>query len=131
MRQNGMADRSRQTRTSPTVTKRSLTTVNDDLGDTEFEEHNEADPGYPNPLVAQELIDSGMAWVLEGSNWQDSIAHACMVLIRDGHCTFGPEPHFDGHGNRVPAMRDLKPGTMGTPEFVAARAAARDRKRDA
>jgi hypothetical protein len=63
---------------------------------------------------AQDLIDTGMAWKLEGH-----IGRQCMALIEAGVCTVGPKRFTDYWGNVVPAIADLEPGTKGTPEYVA------------
>ncbi len=79
---------------------------------------NECEPGLDSSIVnaaLQELIDTGMAWRLEGS-----IGRQCMAAIDAGRCTVGTERHTDFYGNVVPAIRDLEPGAKGTPEFVAA-----------
>lgn len=63
----------------------------------------------------QELIDSGMAWKLEGS-----VGRAAMGLIDSGQCMLGEESHTDFYGNVVPSRTDVMPGTKGSPEFCAA-----------
>lgn len=62
----------------------------------------------------QELIDSGMAWKLEGS-----VGRAAMALINDGSCMLGEESHTDAYGNYVPSRTEVKAGTKGSPEFCA------------
>ncbi len=69
-------------------------------------------------LDPQELINTGMAWKLEGS-----VGRECMRLIEAGVCTLGPKAFFDAYGNRVPAAHEVVPGTKGSPEFVARRQA--------
>lgn len=93
-----------------------------------------------NEIVAlQSLIDSGMAWRLEGS-----VGRAAMSAIEAGDCIL-PTCWKDGktrplndktmkqHADKLkPVMRDafdnvipyremLKPGTKGTPSYAAAR----------
>ena len=63
----------------------------------------------------QELIDSGLAWKLEGS-----IGRQCMDLIDAGVCTLGPVGFRDYWGNYVPSKFEVKPGTKGSQEFVDA-----------
>jgi hypothetical protein len=67
----------------------------------------------------QELINSGMAWRLEGS-----VGRSAMAMIEDGQCMLGEEGHRDYYGNYVPSRTEVKAGTKGSPEFVAARSEA-------
>lgn len=46
----------------------------------------------------QGLIDSGMAWQLEGH-----VGRTAMALIEGGYCTFGPVARKDYYGNVVPS----------------------------
>lgn len=62
----------------------------------------------------QELIDSGMAWRLEGS-----VGRAAMGLINDGRCMLGEEGHTDYYGNYVPSRTEVLAGTKGSSEFCA------------
>lgn len=64
-------------------------------------------------LDLQELIDTGLAWQLEGS-----IGRAAMSAIEDGICTLGPAAHTDYWGNRVPAIHEVQPGTLGSLEYA-------------
>ena len=68
-----------------------------------------------NDLNLQDLIDSGTAWVLEGS-----IGRAAMSAIETGLCVLGTEAHWDYWGNRVPARTELAPGSLGTIEYANA-----------
>ena len=68
----------------------------------------------------QELIDSGMAWHLEGA-----VGRACMQAIRDGDCVLGPTGHRDFYGNYVPSLAEVQPGTLGSVEYAAAMQARR------
>lgn len=61
----------------------------------------------------QELIDTGMAWKLEGA-----VGRQAMALIEDGFCTLGEESHVDYWGNRVPSKHEVQPGTKGSQEYV-------------
>lgn len=72
--------------------------------DATFDEHVEA---------YQELVDTGQAWMLEGS-----VGREAMRLIDEGYITVGVEAHRDYYGNRIPAIADLVPGSPGTPEYV-------------
>lgn len=67
----------------------------------------------------QALIDSGDAWRLEGH-----VGRTAMDLIDEGLCMLGPVSRKTYWGNTVPSRHDVKPGTKGSPEFVAARAAS-------
>ena len=64
----------------------------------------------------QELIDSGLAWRLEGS-----VGREAHHLIQAGYCTLGPERVTDYWGNVVPSKHDVVPGTPGSVEYVEAR----------
>lgn len=61
----------------------------------------------------QGLIDSGLAWKLEGS-----VGRTAMNLIERGFCTLGKESHIDSYGNKVPSRYEVKPGTKGSLEYV-------------
>lgn len=64
-------------------------------------------------MDTQGLIDSGMAWRLEGS-----IGRFCMNEIEAGHAMLGEVGHFDYWGNYVPSRYEVEPGTKGSQEFV-------------
>jgi len=64
----------------------------------------------------QILINSGMAWKLEGS-----VGRSCMAAINDGACMLGIEGHDDYYGNHVPSRYEVLAGTKGSIEFVAER----------
>lgn len=61
----------------------------------------------------QELINSGMAWRLEGS-----VGRAAMGMIEEGLCALGPQAMTDYYGNTVPGRDDVQPGTKGSVQFV-------------
>lgn len=61
----------------------------------------------------QELIDSGLAWKLEGH-----VGRQCMEAIEAGFCTLGPVGYRDYYGNYVPSKTEVKPGTKGSQEYV-------------
>lgn len=65
---------------------------------------------------AQELVNSGMAWKLEGS-----VGRGCMEAIEAGAIMLGEEAHFDTYGNRVPSRHEVQAETKGSPEFVEKR----------
>jgi len=60
----------------------------------------------------QELIDTGLAWRLEGS-----IGRQAMAMIEAGECMLGEEGHHDYWGDYVPSRHEVKPGTKGSPEY--------------
>lgn len=62
---------------------------------------------------AQELVNSGMAWKLEGS-----VGRSCMEAIKAGAIMLGEKGHHDYYGNYVPSRHEVKAGTKGSPEFV-------------
>ena len=64
----------------------------------------------------QNLINSGMAWLLEGS-----IGRACTRAIEDGQCMLGQERHRDYWGNVVPSRDDVQQGTKGSYAYVEER----------
>lgn len=72
-------------------------------------------------LDLQSLIDSGMAWRLEGH-----IGRQAMAAIEAGDCVLGEEGHRDYWGNRVPSRYEVEPGTLGSPEYAAKRQRERD-----
>lgn len=61
----------------------------------------------------QELIDSGMAWRLEGS-----VGREAMDAIEAGVCVLGESGHTDYWGNYVPSRYEVKPGTKGSFEYA-------------
>ena len=61
----------------------------------------------------QGLIDSGMAWQLEGS-----VGRAAMDAIEAGWCILGPVGHRDYYGNYVPSRHEVEPGTKGSLEYA-------------
>ena len=63
----------------------------------------------------QGLIDSGMAWRLEGH-----VGRTAMDMIERGICMLGPVGHRDFYGNYVPSRDEVQPGTKGSREFVEA-----------
>lgn len=67
-------------------------------------------------LNLQELINSGMAWKLEGA-----IGRQAMAALENGRCMLPDEAHYDYYGNQVPARYMLEPGSLGTRELVVER----------
>lgn len=62
----------------------------------------------------QALINSGMAWRLEGS-----YGRAAMAALEAGACMLGLESVQDYWGNRVPSRSEVKAGTKGSRALVA------------
>jgi hypothetical protein len=60
----------------------------------------------------QDLINSGMAWKLEGH-----VGRTAMSLIEQGVCMLGEQGHRDYYGNYVPSRFEVQPGTKGSPEY--------------
>lgn len=60
----------------------------------------------------QDLIDSGMAWKLEGH-----VGRTAMGMIEAGQCMLGEVGHRDYWGNYVPSRTEVEAGTKGSPEF--------------
>lgn len=60
----------------------------------------------------QSLINSGMAWKMEGH-----VGRAAMAAINSGECILGTEGHYDYWGNYVPSRFDVKSGTKGSIEY--------------
>jgi len=63
----------------------------------------------------QKLIDSGMAWRLEGA-----VGRAAYAAIEAGYCMLGPEAVKDYWGNIVPSRTDVEPGTVGSQGYFEA-----------
>jgi hypothetical protein len=68
-----------------------------------------------NVRLFQDLIDTGMAWRLEGA-----VGREAMRLIDAGQCTLGDVGHRDYYGNYVPSKTEVQSGTKGSDAFVAA-----------
>jgi hypothetical protein len=64
-------------------------------------------------LQLQTLIDSGMAWKMEGA-----VGRAAMDAIRSGACVLGKVPFTDYWGNRIPSRYEVEPGTKGSEEYA-------------
>jgi len=69
------------------------------------------DDDYVSELQA--LIDSGMAWMLEGS-----VGRAAMDAIKAGVCVLGEVGHRDYWGGYVPSRFEVEPGTVGSVEYA-------------
>lgn len=72
------------------------------------------EPAYFEAL--QRAINGGEGWKFQGS-----YGRAMMAAIEEGRCLLGPQPAQDAYGNAIPSRSDVKPGTKGSREFVAAR----------
>ena len=79
----------------------------------EFYDEDQTEEEFINNY--QELIDTGMAWKLEGS-----VGRTAMDLIEQGLCTLGEEGHRDYWGNYVPSKHEVQPGTKGSVESCQA-----------
>lgn len=66
--------------------------------------------------VYQELINSGLAWCLEGH-----VGRTAMDLIESGHCILGEKGHKDYYGNYVPSRHEVVPGSVGSVEYAEER----------
>lgn len=64
-------------------------------------------------LDLQALIDSGMAWRMEGH-----IGRQAMAAIEAGECVLGERAFTDYWGNRVPSRYEVEPGTKGSVEYA-------------
>lgn len=69
-------------------------------------------PDERNALY-QELVDSGMAWRLEGH-----VGRTAHDLIQMGAIMLGPERRTDFYGNVVPSRHDIEPGEPGSEEYM-------------
>lgn len=58
----------------------------------------------------QGLINSGLAWRLEGS-----VGRLAMSYLEQGLCELGEVGYRDYWGNYVPSKYEVKPGTKGSP----------------
>ena len=67
-------------------------------------------------IEIQQLINSGMAWCLEGH-----VGRTCMDALRNGDVMLGRYAHRDYWGNYVPARGEVKEGTLGSKGAVVAR----------
>ena len=60
----------------------------------------------------QEMINSGLAWQLEGA-----VGREAMRLLDAGLCILGEQGYKDFWGNYVPSRHEVKPGTKGSVEY--------------
>jgi hypothetical protein len=61
----------------------------------------------------QQLINSGMAWRLEGS-----VGRSTMAAIEAGVAILGPEGVRDYYGGYVPSRHEVKAGTKGSVQYA-------------
>jgi hypothetical protein len=66
--------------------------------------------------VLQAAINGGTAWRLQGAYGRE-----LMAAITAGFCMLGENATTDYYGSVIPARDDVKPGTKGSWEYVAAR----------
>lgn len=64
-------------------------------------------------MSVQNLINTGMAWRLEGS-----VGRECMAAIESGKAILGPKPMKDYWGNRIPSRSEVKRGTKGSIQYA-------------
>lgn len=64
-------------------------------------------------LEIQNLIDTGRAWLLEGS-----VGRECFRALEAGEAILGPVPHRDYWGAVVPAWWQVEAGSLGSPEYA-------------
>lgn len=67
-------------------------------------------------MSIQNLIDTGLAWQLEGH-----VGRQCMAAIEAGEAILGPVGHRDYWGNYIPSRDEVQPGTKGSIEYARAR----------
>jgi len=80
--------------------------------DTEYDFDYDVLEEEADRIRLQNLIDSGLAWKMEGA-----VGRAAMDAIRSGHCVLGKESFTDYWGNRVPSRYEVEPGTKGSEEY--------------
>jgi hypothetical protein len=61
----------------------------------------------------QTLINSGLAWKLEGH-----VGRTCMAAIENGDSMLGLKGYRDYYGNYVPSRFEVQEGTKGSRSFV-------------
>ena len=88
-----------------------MLTLND-IDNIECDEEATAEEYY---LSIQRAINSGSAWSFQGS-----YGRAMMEAIREGFCMLGQSDARDYYGNHIPSRSQVKEGTKGSYEFVAA-----------
>lgn len=66
-------------------------------------------------MAIQRAINGGSAWSFQGS-----YGRQMMDFITAGLCMLGKEPARDYWGNRIPSRFEVKEGTKGSRQYVAA-----------
>ena len=66
--------------------------------------------------VLQAAINGGTAWRLQGAYGRE-----LMAAITSGFCMLGEAAATDYYGQYVPSRDDVKPGSIGSWEYVVAR----------
>lgn len=61
----------------------------------------------------QFLIDTGQAWLMDGST-----GRAAMAAIEAGDCVLGEKGHRDYYGSYVPSRFEVGPGTKGSVKYA-------------
>ena len=64
---------------------------------------------------AQDLINTGQAWLLEGN-----IGRQCWDAIESGRAILGPTGHRNFWGGYVPSRDEVQPGTVGSIGYANA-----------
>ena len=64
-------------------------------------------------MSIQGLINSGMAWRLEGA-----VGREAMRWIEDGYAILGEHGNRDYYGTYVPSRHEVKAGTMGSVRYA-------------
>ena len=80
-------------------------------------ERGEAEPIAeitPEIIEAQRMVNSGMAWRMEGA-----YGRATMAALERGDLMLGPKGLRDYYGNYVPARSEVQEGTKGSRGRVA------------
>lgn len=57
----------------------------------------------------QYLIDSGLAWRLEGA-----VGRSAMDMLMSGQCMLPMKSYTDYYGNKIPSRKEVKEGTTGS-----------------
>jgi hypothetical protein len=74
---------------------------------------NQPEECHMDNYTYQELIDSGMAWLMEGN-----VGRQCWEAIQRGDAVLPPEPTRDYWGTRIPSRDEVVPGTVGSVEYA-------------
>lgn len=74
----------------------------------------QADDEQQHYEALQRAINSLVAWRMQGH-----YGRTMMQALKDGHCMLGTRHTRDYWGNRIPSRDEVKPGTMGSFEYVA------------